>query len=273
MKNVRLSMAQMSSVPGGIDANLEKMLSFVKEAKGSDIICFPELSLTGYELPGSAANALDVNDAAVAEISAAAANNEIAIAFGFSEKEGERRYISHALAGADGKLTVYRKTHLGKFEKECFASGNGFVVASTEKAKIGFQMCVESHFPEISTCLAYRGAELILMPFATPMDATRRTELWKKYLPARAYDNGVFVAACNHVKNGKGGGAIVIDPRGDVIAEDACGNNAILTADLNGKMTERVNIDERKNMRETDFFGSRRPELYTDVTLPLARRM
>jgi len=263
-------MVQMASVPGNVEKNLERMLSFVKEAR-SDIICFPELSLTGYEVPAS--RALDLSDIALARISAAAKENGTAIAFGFVEKDGERRYISHALADAHGKMTVYRKTHLGKFEREHFVPGNVFVVADTEKAKIGFQMCIESHFPEMTGCLAYRGAELVLMPFATPMDAARRVDIWKKYLPARAYDNGVFVAACNHVKNGKGGGAVIIDPRGNVAAEDVSGKETILTADLKGDMTERVSIDERKNMRETDFFGSRRPELYTDVTLPPARRM
>jgi len=273
MKDIRLSMVQMSSVPGDIDRNTEKMLSFVKEAKSSDIICFPELSLTGYELPGSAAHAVDVSDAAISKISAAAVKNNIAIAFGFAEKDNGHVYISHALAGADGKLTVYRKTHLGKFERECFVQGNEFVVTDTKKAKIGFQMCIESHFPEVTTSLVYRGAEIVLMPFATPMDVKRRMEIWKKYLPARAYDNGVFVAACNHMKNGKGGGAIIIDPKGDVVAEDISGKEGLLTADLDGKKAERVHVDDRKNMRETDFFGSRRPELYSDVTLPPVRRM
>jgi len=261
----------MASVPGDISGNTEKMLSFVKEAESSDIICFPELSLTGYDLPGSAAHALDIDHGALASISAAARKKNIAIAFGFAEKDDHGAYISHALADADGNVTVYRKTHLGKFEKEHFTPGNEFAVIDTKKVRIGFQICIESHFPEISTCLAYRGAELVLMPFATPTDAARRTELWKKYLPARAYDNGVFVAACNHLKNGKGGGAVIIDPRGNIISEEVGGNETILTADLKGDMTERVHIGERTNMRETDFFGSRRPELYSDVILPLRR--
>jgi len=265
-------MVQMESVPGDISGNTERMLSFVKEAKGSDIVCFPELSLTGYELPVSAAHALDINHRALERISGAAEQYNTAIAFGFAEKDGLGTYISHALADTNGNVTVYRKTHLGKFEKEHFTPGNEFAVIDMQKVTVGFQMCIESHFPEISTCLAYRGAELILMPFATPMNTGRRMDTWKKYLPARAYDNGVFVAACNHVKDGKGGGAVIIDPRGNVIAEDRSGKEAILTADLKGNMTKRVHIDERTKMSETDFFGSRRPELYSDVTLPLRKK-
>jgi predicted amidohydrolase len=260
-------MVQMASVPCNIDKNLEKMLSFVKEAEGSDVICFPELSLTGYELPGSALHAIDLNNDSFAAISAAAVKDNIAIAFGFAEKDRNDVYISHALADTDGTLAVYRKTHLGKNEKQHFTQGSNFVVASADKVNIGFQVCIESHFPEISTCLAYRGAELILMPFASPMDAPRRIETWKKYLPARAYDNGVFVAACNHSKENIIGGALIIDPRGNIIAESD--KEPVLTADLKGNIAKRVHIDERKSMKDTDFFGSRRPELYSDVTRPL----
>ncbi|MDR0334747.1 MAG: hypothetical protein LBH69_02540 [Methanomassiliicoccaceae archaeon] len=269
MKDLRISMVQTPSFAGDLDGNLDRMLSFVNEAKGSDIVCFPELSLTGYKLPDSALHAVRRNDDIVARVSAAAAERGTAIAFGFAEKDDHGTYISHALADTDGTLSIYRKTHLGKFEKEHFTPGNEFKVTDTGKVRIGFQMCIESHFPEITTCLAYRGAELILMPFATPMDIDHRMDTWKKYLPARAYDNGVFVAACNYVKEERGGGAIIIDPRGNIVAEDRAGKGSMLTAVLKGDMAKRVHIEDRTNMRDTDFFGSRRPELYFDVTLPL----
>jgi predicted amidohydrolase len=261
-------MVQMSSAPGDVEGNLRKIVSFAEEAKGSDLICFPELSLTGY---GAPVHAVRTDDAAIRGISAAAAEHGIAIAFGFAEKSDDKVYISHGLACGDGTLTVHRKTHLGKKEREHFAPGNEFGVVCTEKANIGFQICIESHFPEISTCLTYRGAELILMPFALPMEIGQRMSIWKKYLPARAYDNGVFVAACNCLKDGRGGGAMILDPRGNILAEDGCGRESMLTADLRGSMADRVPIDERKSMKGMDFFGSRRPELYSDVTRSLRR--
>ena len=273
MKDIRISMAQMPSVPGDIDGNLERMIHLTETAEGSDIICFPELSLTGYRVPGSELHAVGADDGIIKKISAGAVRCGIAAAFGFAEKGNDGIYISHGLADIDGTVSVHRKTHLGKFEKECFTPGDTFSVISTGKAAIGFQICGESHFPEISTCLTYRGAELMLMPFASPLDAGRRVDTWKKYLPARAYDNGVFAAACNAVKaDGTGGGAIVIDPKGNVIAEDRTGGASILTADLKGNMMNRVPVNERKSMREIDFFGSRRPELYHDVTRPPVRR-
>jgi len=266
-------MAQMLSAVGDIEGNLDRMTALVIEARGSDIVCFPELSLTGYGIPGSAAYAVDAKDAVIRKISAVSSGHGVAIAFGFAEKDDNGIYISQGLADKDGMLTVYRKTHLGKFEREYFTPGDAFLVIGTEKAKIGFQICAESHFPEITTCLAYRGAELILMPFASPLDPGRRTDTWKKYLPARAYDNGVFVAACNSMKGNGGGGAMIIDPRGNIMAADDRGTGSVLTADLKGNMTDRVPMNDRKSMRETDFFGSRRPEMYSDVVRPLERMM
>ncbi|MDR2866005.1 MAG: hypothetical protein LBV13_01155 [Methanomassiliicoccaceae archaeon] len=267
MKDVRISMVQMSSVPGDPEHNLEKIKAFIRDAEGSDIICFPELSLTGYAM--SAGYAVAADDALIKEISRTASENGIAAAFGFAEREGERMYISHGITGKDGTLSIYRKTHLGVSEKKHFTPGSRLTTIGTDKVRIGLQICAESHFPEVSACLRYRGAELILMPHAWPGDAGRRTDLWRRYLPARAYDNGVFVAACNSVVNDGGGGTMVLDPKGRTIGEDSSNRESMLTVILDGSMILRVPPEERKSMRDTDFFSSRRPELYSDVTRPM----
>jgi len=49
---VNLSLVQLATKLGDVEANLEKHLSFIKQAKSekADLIIFPELSLTGYVL-------------------------------------------------------------------------------------------------------------------------------------------------------------------------------------------------------------------------------
>ena len=50
MRNVRIALGQMRAVQGDTRANMKKMEAMAAGAAagGADIICFPELSYTGY---------------------------------------------------------------------------------------------------------------------------------------------------------------------------------------------------------------------------------
>lgn len=52
---MKISIAQIEAIKGDIEKNLDKHLQFIEAASSgqSDLIMFPELSLTGYE-PGLA---------------------------------------------------------------------------------------------------------------------------------------------------------------------------------------------------------------------------
>jgi N-carbamoylputrescine amidase len=83
-----------------------------------------------------------------------------------------------------------------------------------------------------------------------------------RHLPARAYDNGLFVIACNQTgENKKGlsfpGIAVVIGPSGEVIDKDLTGREGMLVADLRVEDLARV-----RNHRMRYFLPNRRPELY-----------
>ena len=89
-----------------------------------------------------------------------------------------------------------------------------------------------------------------------------------RHLPGRAFDNGVFVVACNQVgRTGEGlsfpGVALAIGPTGQVIAS-YCGNeDRMLLADL--RMEELRAVREHR-MRY--FVPNRRPELYRGLVIP-----
>ena len=58
----------------------------------------------------------------------------------------------------------------------------------------GLELCYESHFPEISTVLCLKGAEILFMPHASPRgEPDEKMKSWLRHLPSRAFDNGVFV--------------------------------------------------------------------------------
>jgi N-carbamoylputrescine amidase len=83
-----------------------------------------------------------------------------------------------------------------------------------------------------------------------------------RHLPARAYDNGLFVVACNQAgANGQGvnfpGVAVVIDPSGRVLLKSTGDGEELLVADLTSEAFETV-----RNHPMRFFLPNRRPELY-----------
>jgi N-carbamoylputrescine amidase len=135
-------------------------------------------------------------------------------------------------------LGVYRKLHIAPPEKNAFDAGEGFQVFEAAGTRFGIQLCYDAHFPEFSTRMALGGADVIFMPHASPRGTPEeKRDSWMRHLPARVFDNGVFVVACNQADdNGAGltfpGLAVVIGPDGRVIAVDVGGREALLVADL-----------------------------------------
>lgn len=264
MHDLRLSMVQMDPVVGDIDGNLGKILSACRRADdaGSDIVCLPEMCLTGYGMPDSATHLLRDGDPVMDGILELTQDTGMCVCFGYGSCD---RTIRHAVAENGRIVGRYDKTHLGEREK-VMACGSELGVVRTSKAVIGLQLCWESHFPEISTTLAMKGADIILMPFASGLGGDRRRSSWLRYLPARAYDNTVYVGACNSFgDNGLGtvfgGGAMILDPRGSVLAEDFSGIE-LVTADLASEPLDRIRAEGYESMRDLYFLDKRRPELY-----------
>lgn len=259
MKDLRVAMVQMRSDIGATPSNMGKMGGIVRAAVAAkaDVICFPEASLTGYTTDDPSRFALDLDDPPVREVIAMASASGSVVSFGLIETGP---YVTQVTVSGD-EVSVYRKTHLGGRERKSFLQGDEIPVLRTGKAVIGVHLCWESHMPEVSTTLRNRGAELILNPHSSWVPAERRRRVWMKYLPARAYDNGVYFCACNAVHGGDSpcGGAIVFDRMGDVLAEDFCGRESILFADLRAEPEPGAYPDK---MGEAEYFLRRRPDIY-----------
>lgn len=206
MKDVTIAVVQMESRFGRVEENLAKMREFVREAagQGAEIICFPELCIHGYQRENVYNVAEPVPGESSRIVSDMAREAGLTVLAGMAEHSGkEKPYNTHIVAGPDGKIQKYRKTHLGKSEKPYFTAANELPVYFTPKAGFGIEICWELHFPEISTILSLKGAEIIFAPHASPTIVGDRRSIWLRYLAARAYDNAVFLASCNLV--GKGG--------------------------------------------------------------------
>lgn len=276
MRDVRIAVVQMQARAGMTRKNLDKIEHFTQEAmqKKVDLICFPELCIHGYDMNKALSGAEPIEpipgESALA-VSEMARRAGMVVLAGMAEKAGRGNpFLTQLVAFPDGTLQKYRKTHLGRYEQPYFAAGDEFPLFITDQARFGIQICWESHFPEVTTILSLKGGEIIFAPHASPSAATDRRDLWIKYLCARAYDNTVFVAACNLFgDNGAsqdfGGGAMVIDPKGNILAEAFNGKEEMLVVDLDSRLINTIRCQEGRSMRDTFYLRARRPELYADL--------
>jgi predicted amidohydrolase len=267
LKTLKLALVQMQSSVGDIDANLKKMLMFIDRAaeENADIICFPEASLTGYSSDHGPDDTVYDCGLPVGAVRNAACANDIIIVFGFMEKKNKGLpYLTQLTICPDGTSMKYRKTHLGTREAGRFTEGDSIDVLDTEKTVIGVALCWEAHMPDIFTVLRRNGAELIVIPHASNLGGGRRKETWMRYLPARAWDNDVYIAACNSIgDNGRGsisgGGSIVLNKKGIVIFENFNGTESLDIVELDGSDRDDVPSEDMCNIK---YFRRRRPELY-----------
>ncbi|SHK12589.1 nitrilase-related carbon-nitrogen hydrolase [Desulforamulus aeronauticus] len=274
MQDTTIALVQMQSRLGQIQENLNKIEHYVQAAssKNADIICFPEMCLQGYSRQPLTNLAIDLEKSAfIHKVKQMAKEKKITIILGMAEKnDSDKPFITQLVANTDGSILKYRKTHLGRSEQPHYSMGNEISIFNTPKASLGIQICFDMHFPEMTTILSLRGAEIIFTPHASPTMVGDRKDIWLKYLVARAYDNCVFVAACNLVgDDGTGhsycGGAMVIDPKGKVIAEDFNGAESMLIAKLDSTKINLIRNQDSMSMANSFYLNGRRPELYGEL--------
>ncbi len=264
MKNIRLTVVQCRSLAGGFSENLRVMERLISDNSGSDIICFPEMSLSGYSTTDATRFALKPDSAPVRRIHALSEQHGVSVVFGYLEENGTRPYMRQEIVQPSGRVDFYRKTHLGAAESKVFSEGDDLPVFEVCEVKVGIQLCIESHIPDITQTYRSKEAELVLMPFANGISGDKRRTVWGSYMPARASDNGLYVAACSSIgDNGMGaifgGGLLVLDPKGNPVAEYYGTDEHSVTVDMGGALPR----DGPATMSNISYYDRRRPELYS----------
>jgi predicted amidohydrolase len=97
--------------------------------------------------------------------------------------------------------------------------------------------------------------------------AVDKHQSWMRHLPARAFDNGLFVVACNQRGNNENGlvfpgNAVAFSPSGEIMERRLSGSAAMLVADLTAEQLQHV-----RSHRMRYFLPNRRPGLYTQTPM------
>lgn len=237
--------------------------SCMRNHPGTKLILFPELAVTGYRLTEEIINVAEEREGpAFEQIASLAQQYHVYIGYGFVEKgsNGDIYNSMNLVSNIGKRVATYQKVHLNPLENHLFASGERLVTVETEMGKLGLLICWDLAFPEMARLLTLEGAELLLAPSAweAPHDWSYRQ------MPlARAMDNVVYVATCNHVgQAGKlsfFGGSAIFGPDGKILGEAKQNVSDIVVAD--------IDFNLRKNLEETFYTmqSDRRDDMYSLV--------
>jgi predicted amidohydrolase len=246
------------------EANLALMARTAKAAalQGAELLVFPELFLTGYNLLEDCPRVAEPADgSSFGALAALARETGTALLYGYPERDGAAVYNSAQLIDAGGhSIANYRKCHLfGPDERRLFQPGEAAVTASLGGMTVGILICYDIEFPEIFRTLALRGADLVLVPTAigSPYEAVPTT-----IVRARAYENQVFVAYCNLAGEERGLGYFgmsgIVGPDGQDIVRAGRQDATLLLADIDPAAYG-------ESRRANTYLRDRRPALYGEI--------
>jgi omega-amidase len=238
--------------------NAEKLIKEAMKDK-PDIIVFPELWTTGYDL--TRLDQIADKDAVttIRFLKDAARTYQVHFVGGSVANQGETGVKNTLLIiNNKGELVhSYSKLHLFKMMDEHLYLEAGEQEGLFELEGITFSgvICYDIRFPEWIRTHTAKGAEALFVVAEWP---AARLSHWRALLIARAIENQCFVIACNRSGNDPNnefaGHSMIIDPWGEVISE-AGANEEILSAE--------IKLDLVKDIRkQIPIFEDRRPDLY-----------
>lgn len=270
-----LKVALLQIMPeDSLEDNLQKGLEYCRKSKemGADIVLFPEMWSVGYNIPEDIdelkTSAVSSDSTFVNSFGKLAKELNMAIGITFLEKYDPLPRNSICLFDRFGnKVFTYAKVHTCDFGDECrLTPGDDFYVGDLDteqgNVKIGSMICYDREFPESARILMLKGAEIILVPNACPMEINRISQL-----RGRAYENMVGIATVNYPK-GKpdcNGHSTAFDGMAYSPSDSESRDTLIIEAgEQEGIYIADFPIDEIRKYRNSEVHGNayRHPQKY-----------
>jgi predicted amidohydrolase len=299
MEKLKIATAQFEHRSGDKTYNLAVIDQLAGKAasEGTQVIAFHECSITGYTFARklSKEQMLELAEyipsgESILKLREIARRHDIVVLAGLFEKdEDENLFKAYVCVDKNGLVAKFRKLH--PFINPHLIPGDSYCVFDIHGWKCGILICYDNNIIENVRATKLLGADIIFMPHVTMCTPSTRPgagfvdpELWinrendpsslrlefdgmkgrgwlMKWLPARAYDNAVYVIFSNPIGMDddqlKNGCSMIIDPFGDIVAE---------CRSFEDEFTTSVLIPEKLTQAGGyRYLKARRPDLYRDI--------
>jgi predicted amidohydrolase len=299
MDKLKISTAQFENRSGDKDFNLSRIESLTHEAAldGAHAIAFHECSVTGYSFARRLSRT-EMKELAefipggpsIKRLTEIALRYNIYILAGLFEKDNEGRlFKAYVCVDKNGLVAKFRKLH--PFINPNLTPGDSYCIFDLQGWKCGILICYDNNIIENVRATTLLGAEIIFMPHVTMCTPSTRPgagfvdpKFWDnreadptslrlefdgmkgrgwlmKWLPSRAYDNGIYVVFSNPIGMDddqlKNGCSMILDPFGDIIAECRKLGDDFVSATL---IREKLGLSGGYR-----YLKARRPDLYRDT--------
>jgi predicted amidohydrolase len=299
MNDLKIAAAQFEHKSGDKKHNLSIINGLAQKASesGAAVISFHECSISGYTFARKLdkTQMLDLAEVvpegeSTAELVEIARRNNIVVLAGLFEKtKADELYKAYVCVDGNGIKAKYRKLH--PFINKHLKAGQEYVVFDINGWKCGILVCYDNNIIENVRATTLLGADIIFMPHVTMCTPSTRPgagfvspKLWEnrekdptslrnefdglkgrswlmKWLPSRAYDNGIYAVFTNAIGMDddqlKNGCSMIIDPFGDIIAECRSFDNEIAIGNCV--------FGKRQESGGYRYTMARKPELYRDI--------
>jgi predicted amidohydrolase len=298
MRTLKIAVAQFEPKDGDKEYNLSVIEKLTAEAKsrGAEVISFHEMSITAYtffkdlsreEVVKLAEKIPEGNS--TQRLIQIAEKYDIIVLAGLVEIKNDQLFNTYICVDKSGLIAKYSKIH--PFISKYFSPGEEYVVFDLKGWKCGILICYDNNVIENVRATSLLGAEIIFAPhvtMCTPSSMPGRgfveDALWQnreldpvplrmefdgpkgmqwlmRWLPARAFDNGVYYVFTNPIGYDgdqlKDGNSMILDPYGDVLTEIKSFENEIAIA--------TVTEDKLTLAGGWRYKNARKPGLYKEI--------
>jgi N-carbamoylputrescine amidase len=269
MTELNAALIIQNCIAGRFEQNMDSTCSFIEKAaaKGAQIAVFPEMNLTGYVTGADIYSIARPVDETLTKIFTGLAENlDMTILTGLAEKGHNKKiYATHLVFKPDGRWSKYRKIHLSPPEQNFLCQGNKIKIFRTHDFNFAVQLCYDAHFPELSLSMSLKGADIIFIAHASPRGNPEEKFIsWTRHLTARAFDNGIYVAALNQTgENGRNlafpGLSLLIGPDGNLIDRSVPENGC---EKIHMVKIDKTLLEKIRSHRMKYFLPNRRGDLF-----------
>ncbi|MBX2883822.1 MAG: carbon-nitrogen hydrolase family protein [Granulosicoccus sp.] len=200
------------------EQRFEKLTAHLKDLSLDLMVC-PELFISGYNVGDKLIERAEEKDGRWSKrFAALAKETNTAFIYGYPEQAADQIYNSALCVNASGEIVAnHRKLMLPPgFEADYFVAGDQTTLFELGGVHFAILICYDVEYPESVRHLAQCGAQVVIVPTALGGSWGVVSE---KLVPARAFENGVWMVYANHTGEENGhsyfGGSCIANPKGE----------------------------------------------------------